>query len=416
MHRMLVRVAALALCSSALSACGVMSGVDQKVAPPQSASGSSPMALAADLTQAIHQAQSLRMSGDLDGSMRVISQLMLAAPDDARVVGEYGKLLVQQGRSDDAVQFLRRAVEIDPSSWSYYSALGVAYDQLKDPANARNAYEHALALKPGEPAVLNNYAMSRMLAGDATNARTLLMQAKANGSTDPKIDQNLALLDSATAAKPAPVVAAIAPAPVHVATAPVAARAPAPAVTHTVAPVATNVTTPALVVKASAPVAGVAVTPAHPVSTIATNALPPAPLRTTAPAPVTPAAVRAVGTVAANAPAPVVAHPAAALASTSLTTPVASAAPTPITRNGVSIVMQEVPIDPKAGKVAVGTTHKWVKPAAVAATLAPLHVAATGPVKPATTLVAPKTPAKLAKAAKPTQIPALRMTADATKP
>jgi len=406
MHRMLVRVAALALCTSALSACGVMSGGDQKVAPPQSASGSSPMAIAADLTQAIHQAQQLRLSGDLDGSMRVISQLMLAAPDDPRVVGEYGKLLVQQGRFDDAAQFLRRAVELDPSNWSYYSALGVAYDQLKDPANAKNAYEHALALKPGEPAVLNNYAMSRMLAGDTTNARALLLQAKANGSTDPKIDQNLALLDSETAPKPAPVVAAVAP--VHAAE-PV--HAPAAVVTHAAAPVASNATTP-VAAKPATPVASIAVTPAHPVSAVATNALPPAPLRTTAPAAVTPAAVRAVPTVAVNNPAPVSAHPAAPLAGA--VSPVASGAPTPITKNGVSIVMQAVPVDPKAGKVA-STTHKWVKPTAVAATPAPLHVAAA---KPATPVPAPKTPEKVAKTAKPSgnQIPSLRMTADAAKP
>ena len=37
----------------------------------------------------------------------------------ARVVGEYGKLLVQQGRSSDAVQFLSRAVQLAPSDWTY---------------------------------------------------------------------------------------------------------------------------------------------------------------------------------------------------------------------------------------------------------------------------------------------------------
>ncbi|MGZ6007562.1 MAG: tetratricopeptide repeat protein, partial [Rhizomicrobium sp.] len=195
MQRMLVRVAALALCTSALTACSMMGGGEDKAMLSRSANNS-PLAIATDLTSAIHQAQLLRTKGDLDGATRVISQLMLAAPDDARVVGEYGKLLVQQGRSDDAAQFLRRAVELEPSEWTYYSALGVAYDQLRDPGNARNAYEHALALKPGEPAILNNYAMSRMLAGDTTNARALMIQAKASGSPDPKIAANLAILDS----------------------------------------------------------------------------------------------------------------------------------------------------------------------------------------------------------------------------
>jgi hypothetical protein len=227
-------------------------------------------------------------------------------------------------------------------------------------------------LKPGEPAILNNYAMSRMLAGDPKSARTLLMQAKASGSADPKLDQNLALLDSMTpAASPAPVVASVVPAPVH------AAVAAAPVVAHATAAVAAH---------ASAPVASAAPATARPASAVANNVLPPAPLHTTAPAAVTPAEVRAVPTVTAN------------------------GAPTPITHNGVSIVMQTVPVDPKAGKVD-GTAHKWVKPVTVAKTAAPLHVTATASPAPAAT------PAKVAKSAKPAnQIPALRMTADLTKP
>lgn len=150
---------------------------------------------------------------------------------------------------------------------------------------------------------------------------------------------------------------------------------------------------------------------AHPVSAVAVNALPPAPLHTTAPAPVTPAAVRAVPTIAVNTPISAAPHPAAPLASTAPVTGVANAAPTQITHNGISIVMQAIPVDPKAGKVA-GTTHKWVKPTAVATTVAPLHVAATAPAKPVTPAKAVKTAAKPAA----NQIPALRMTADANKP
>ena len=352
MRRTLFRVAALALCASALSGCSMLTGGDKVSAAAPSASGTSALPLPTDVPTGVHQAQLLRTSGDLNGAMHLISQFMLVAPDDAHVVGEYGKLLVQQGRSDDAVQFLRRAVELAPTDWADYSALGVAYDQLNDPADAKLAYEHALALKPGEPAILNNYGMSRMLAGDAVGARALMMQAKASGSKDPKIDSNLALLESASpaVAKPAPVTATLAPAP-HVAT-------ETPAVSHVPTPV---------IVKPIAPVA-VVITPAarHPA------------------APVTAKPSVAVVT----APSSHVATPA-----------VAVAAPTPIIRNGISVIMQEVPFDPKAGRVAVRVAPVAAKPAA-----APLHVAAAVGAKPA-------------KTAKPLDhIPALRMTADVSKP
>jgi hypothetical protein len=147
----------------------------------------------------------LRVHGDLAKATHALAQLVLVAPDDARVVGEYGKVLVQQGRSDDAVAFLKRAVQIKPGDWTLYSALGVAYDQMDDRKNAKVAYDRALLLHPGDPTVLNNYAVSRMLAKDYDGAQRLLMQAQAAGGNLPKIASNLQLLAQLRAANaPAP--------------------------------------------------------------------------------------------------------------------------------------------------------------------------------------------------------------------
>ena len=159
--------------------------------------------LPATLDGEIQRAQLLRTKGDYDEAARSLAQIMLVAPDDARVVGEYGKVLEQQGHSKEALPFLKRAVQLQPTDWSVQSALGVAYDQVDDHANARAAYEHALTLKPAEPSILNNYAVSRMLAGDYAGARRLLDQAQAHGAADPKIAGNLEKL-AALAPPPAP--------------------------------------------------------------------------------------------------------------------------------------------------------------------------------------------------------------------
>lgn len=188
-----VRFAGILLCASALSGCGAF-GDDNAVTMPRPGAAD-PSPIAADVTSAVQQAQALRLKGDFEAATRILSETMLAAPDDARVVGEYGKLLAQEGHSGDAIQFLRRAIELQPNDWTLYSALGVAFDQSGDHDNARVAYERGLGLKPHEPAILNNYAMSRMLAGDPVAARTLMIQAKAAGSADPRIEKNLAMLD-----------------------------------------------------------------------------------------------------------------------------------------------------------------------------------------------------------------------------
>jgi Flp pilus assembly protein TadD len=170
--------------------------VPQAVPTPDASSDVATIAknLPGTLDGEIRRAQLLRSKGDLDDAGRALAQLMLVAPDDPRVVGEYGKVLAQQGHAKAAIPFLKRGTELQPKDWTLYSALGVAYDQSDDHPQARLAYEHALALAPGEPTVLNNYAVSRMLAGDLPGAQRLLAQATASGADNPKIANNVEML------------------------------------------------------------------------------------------------------------------------------------------------------------------------------------------------------------------------------
>jgi hypothetical protein len=105
---------------------------------------------AANIEAAIRDAQALRKAGDLSGAAKSLSQLVLVAPDNAIVLGEYGKNLAAQGRSDDALAFLERAIELQPGDWTLYSAQGMAYDQ-KANHRAAQAYARALVMKPGSP-------------------------------------------------------------------------------------------------------------------------------------------------------------------------------------------------------------------------------------------------------------------------
>ena len=122
----------------------------------------------------------MRKSGDLQGAARTLSQLVLVAPDDPRVMAEYGKTLVAEGRSDDALAFLERAIELKPSDWALYSAQGIAYDQKENYKAAQIAYGRALAINPGEPTVLSNDALSHVQMGDLDGAERLLLQAPPN--------------------------------------------------------------------------------------------------------------------------------------------------------------------------------------------------------------------------------------------
>lgn len=329
MDRSLARLAAALVLGTALTACSTFDTGSTASAPKKDAKAPATelKSLAADLDTQIRNARAARLAGDYQGATTILSQLMLVAPDSPGVVGEYGKTLVGEGRSKDALDFLKRAVQLSPHDWSLYSATGVAYDQSGDYANAKLAYQQALALKPGDGAVLNNYALSRLQAGDIASARQLMAQAQATGVADPKIAQNVALLASYAPGEPPKTAAPSAP----------PASSPAPSASRTA---------------------------------------------------------------------------------------VAHAMPAPQKPMPTTVMMQQIPTDPKAGpvKVATGAPHKLATPAASAppkTALASKTAVAKKETAPAPVKTAaqpqPKKTAEAQKAAK-TKTPALRMTADAGSP
>ncbi|MDB5739447.1 MAG: hypothetical protein JWP16_487 [Alphaproteobacteria bacterium] len=203
-NRLSLSLAALLLGCTALSGsaqAGWFSSDDAKPASDKkSVTKSDNVQPAATLDGSIRQAQLLRLAGQYPEAITHLSQLMMIASDDGRVVTEYGKTLAAMGRAQEAVDFLTRAQQLQPGDWTVYSALGVAYDQLGKQPDAQIAYEHALTLKPGEPSVLNNYALSRMLSKDPDGARKLIARAElAGGGDDPKIARTIAMMKGLTA-------------------------------------------------------------------------------------------------------------------------------------------------------------------------------------------------------------------------
>lgn len=195
--------AVLVLTGTLLSGCStwhsvtgfVTSYTDTLFSPPQTAE-----ARQADVfANGLASAQTARHNGDAATARKLLSQLVIADPDNPAVLSEYGKLMIETGDARTAIDFLSRAALLSPNDWKLYSALGVAYDQTGASDKARLVYEQALKLKPGETAVLNNYALSRAMAGDIAGAQTLIHMAAAT-SAEKKVAGNLALIQRLAAA------------------------------------------------------------------------------------------------------------------------------------------------------------------------------------------------------------------------
>jgi hypothetical protein len=226
-----------------------------------------------------------------------------------------------------------------------------------------------LQLKPDSAALLNNYAMSRMLAGDLPGAQTLIAQAQAAGN-DPKIAHNAALMMNLRNAR-AEQTAAVRPLPAPV-VAPVVQTA--------------NAKPAAIEPKPVASIAPVPVAHALP-KPVATAALPPpAPIK---PVPVKPEPVKAAAVVAKPVPTmaasiPVKPEPVKTAAIVAKPEPIKTAAiavsekPTIVKTQTGSVMMQAVPKDSEAGPVKAAEPVK----SEAAATTAPRTLASAAPMAP----------------------------------
>jgi len=198
----------LLACTSVIALCAAFAQTAHASDAKPAAAASMPDTLNGE----IQRAKDLREKGQFADASKALRQLMLVAGSDPRVASEYGKVLTQQGYAKDAVSVLSKAVQLNSTDWTLYSTLGVAYDQLDDHTNARKSYDRALAMKPGEPSVVNNYAVSRMLTGDYDGAVQMLASLHSN---DPKIAANLSKAEEMKAAHAAKTATAAAPTPAN---------------------------------------------------------------------------------------------------------------------------------------------------------------------------------------------------------
>ena len=141
-------------------------------------------------------ARNLRMMGGARQAISVLKDIVMKAPDDSRVLSEYGKALTAAGRVQDALPFLTRSTQINGDDWTTFSAYGVALDQTGNHTAARTNYQTALGISPGNPTVESNMAMSHILEGEIDKAEIILRRLVSRPDATPQMRQNLAMVSA----------------------------------------------------------------------------------------------------------------------------------------------------------------------------------------------------------------------------
>lgn len=83
----------------------------------------------------------------------------------------------QQGRVDDALVKLQKALDAEPEYAEAHSSIALVYEQLGENDNAEEHYERALELNPNDGATRNNYAVFLCRTGRAKEAEPQFLKA-----------------------------------------------------------------------------------------------------------------------------------------------------------------------------------------------------------------------------------------------
>lgn len=141
-------------------------------------------------------AAALEKLGQKPQQIEVLKSLSESHPANTTIRVHLGKSLLASGRAGEAAATLERAIADGDTDWRTHSALGSAYDQKGQYAEARVQYSKALAIKPGSLAVINNMGMSYAIEGNLTEAEKTFRNAMdmPGARDEPRIRQNLALV------------------------------------------------------------------------------------------------------------------------------------------------------------------------------------------------------------------------------
>ncbi len=146
-----------------------------------------------DPVAGVKLAQALRELGQYDQAAETAQGVLVVQPANVEAMLEVGRAHIARGQAFYGIAALEQAKAAAPRDWRPLSLLGVAYQQVRRPDDARAAWNEALRLSPDNADVLTNAAIARIGEGDAPSAEILLRRAAGQPGASLQVRQNLAL-------------------------------------------------------------------------------------------------------------------------------------------------------------------------------------------------------------------------------
>jgi serine/threonine-protein kinase len=123
---------------------------------------------------------------------RALEEIVTITPEDARAVGRLAHIAITQGDTAAADSLIARFTVVEKDQLRAMAGSGRLLEHAGRAPEARQAYRHALELKPGSTVVLNQLARTFLRDNDPEGARTELERFLA--SPDPAVSGTALLL------------------------------------------------------------------------------------------------------------------------------------------------------------------------------------------------------------------------------
>jgi tetratricopeptide (TPR) repeat protein len=115
---------------------------------------------------------------DIESAKKYTDDALVKFPSNRDLLIDKINFFLTDEKYADAITYIKKAVENDPKNEQLQAAMGVAYDQIKDTANARKVYENLLVMNP------NNVEANRGIGGLIFNrAKPIQDKMNALGAT-----------------------------------------------------------------------------------------------------------------------------------------------------------------------------------------------------------------------------------------
>lgn len=115
------------------------------------------------------RAEIRRLQGDIEGALADLNAAQACRPT-VRTRVNRALALLEAGQGELAHRELEATVEANPDDADAWNGLGAFHLHEKDFVGARRAFEHGLALRPGDPMLLSNHGLARFYVGDVAGA------------------------------------------------------------------------------------------------------------------------------------------------------------------------------------------------------------------------------------------------------